>query len=153
MSAFERLLACAGRWHGPNRVQTAPEEAAEDSQSTAVITRLLQDRFVRIDYTWSWQTTPQKGSFLIGHDPKSSAITAHWIDTFHNGHKVMACKGIARPDGILDVLGGYAAPPGPDWGWRITIAPDPPNRLEITMYNIHPTGQEDFGVQTTLVRA
>jgi hypothetical protein len=152
MTAFERLLACAGQWRGPNRVQTAPQEPVQNSESTASITPLLQNRFVRIDYNWSWHEASQEGSFLIGHDPKSSAVTAHWIDTFHNGHKVMACKGVIRPDGLMDVLGSYAVPPGPDWGWRITIAPDLPNRLEITMYNIHPNGDEDFAVQTTLVR-
>ena len=35
----------------------------------------------------------------------------------------MACEGAVEPDWAIAVHGSYAAPPGPDWGWRIFIRP------------------------------
>jgi hypothetical protein len=113
---------------------------------------MLAGRFVRIDQTWSWNGKPQDGSLLIGFQQDTHVVTAHWIDTFHMGNKVMACEGIVNHDGLLDVRGEYAAPPGPNWGWRITIDAKVPDRLEIKMYNIEPGGKEEFAVLATYSR-
>jgi hypothetical protein len=54
------------------------------------------------------------------------------------------------PDGrCLSVRGTYAAPPGPDWGWRIEIVPDT-HALRITHYSIHPDGTEDFAAEGSI---
>jgi hypothetical protein len=37
------------------------------------------------------------------------------------GDKVMTCRGPVQLDPLLSVRGYYAAPPGPDWGWRIDL--------------------------------
>jgi hypothetical protein len=86
---------------------------------------------------------------LIGYDPKANLATVHWIDTFHNGSKVMACTGTIDADGTVDVRGRYAAPPGPDWGWRIKILAPTHDRLQMEMYNIHPGGEEEIAVRAT----
>ena len=147
MNSLEKLLACAGVWHGTNLLQVSPDCAADESPSTVTVTPLLGGRFVRIEQNWAWQGSPQEGSLLIGYGSDSNTATGHWIDSFHNGHKVMACRGAIDLGGAVNVLGGYAAPPGPDWGWRITIAPQPPNRLDIVMYNIDPSGNEVWAVK------
>ncbi|HSK76202.1 MAG TPA: DUF1579 family protein, partial [Thermoanaerobaculia bacterium] len=99
-----------------------------------------------------YNEAPQEGSLLIGFNKKTETITAHWIDSFHNGNNVMACTG-PKPDGpSLSVQGSYAAPPGPDWGWRIRITPDG-DALRIVMHNLWPEGgQEDLAVEATYTR-
>lgn len=54
--------------------------------------------------------------------------------------------------GVIDVRGSYAAPPGPDWGWRFIIAPAQMS-LGLVMYNITPAGQEALAVEASYVRA
>lgn len=153
MTAIERLLTCEGQWRGTNRLQVSEADPPDDSPSTAIVTPVLNGRFVRIDQTWAWREKPQAGSFLIGFQEESRTVTTHWIDSWHMGAKVMACQGLARPDGVLDLRGTYAAPPGPDWGWRIMINAATAGRLEITMFNVEPDGTEQFAVRATYSRA
>jgi hypothetical protein len=66
------------------------------------------------------------------------------------GSKVMACSGRVTDDGGFDVRGSYAAPPGPDWGWRITMAAVPKSRIEVVMFNVDPAGSaEQLAVRAT----
>lgn len=154
MSALEPLIACAGTWRGTNTLQDPNTNLPDDSPSTATVTPLLGGRFVRIDYTWSYQDTPHDGSMLIGNYVKGRTITVHWVDSMHMGQKVMACEGPAPEDGpTLSVRGSYTAPPGPDWGWRIDITPEA-DKLRITMFNIWPEGApEDLAVQAVYSRS
>ena len=84
---------------------------------------------------------------LVGCQDDGKVISAHWIDTFHMGRKVMACMGGLREDGTLDVRGSYTAPPGKDWGWRITVTANPGRELRIVMHNIDPQGKEELAVE------
>jgi len=59
----------------------------------------------------------------------------------------MGCLGAAVGGEIL-LLGTYAAPPGPDWGWCISIATGEGERLNITMYNVEPGGIETLAVES-----
>jgi hypothetical protein len=68
------------------------------------------------------------------------------------GDKVMACRGAVSNRGEISVLGSYAAPTGPDWGWRIVITPDEGQSLRIVMFNISPDGQEELAVETDYTR-
>lgn len=152
MSALDGLLACGGSWRGTNRLQDPHTNLPEDSSSMATVAPVLAGRFVRIDYTWSYQGKPQEGSLLIGYEAKTSTVTAYWIDTWHMSDKVMVCPGIASEKGELTVLGSYAAPPGPDWGWRISITPDNGKGFRIVMFNIEPGGREYFAVESHYTR-
>jgi hypothetical protein len=145
MSILDTLSTCAGHWRGTNRLLDPTHNLAEDSAGTAAVTPLLGGRFVRLDYTWEYQGKPQEGSLLIGFDPKTETASAHWIDSWHMGRQVMACSGTGG-DGRLAVTGSYAAPPGPDWGWRIEITPEGEG-LVLVMYNIWPEGREDLAVE------
>ncbi|HEX2076620.1 MAG TPA: DUF1579 family protein [Longimicrobium sp.] len=151
MSAFDRLIAAAGSWRGTSTLQDPHAGLADESASTATVTPVLDGRFVRIDYTWSYRGTPQEGSLLIGFQKKAGTATAHWIDSFHNGDKVMACSGPAS-DGAVTVRGSYAAPPGPDWGWRIDVTPGG-DTLRIVHHNVWPEGKEELAVDSTYTRA
>jgi hypothetical protein len=144
---MDRLLKCGGEWRGTSTLQDPEMGLQPDtSESTLTVSALLDGRFVRIDYTWSYRDKPQSGSMLIGLQTKSGVATVHWIDSWHNGEQVMACEG-GVPDGTIDVRGSYSAAPGPDWGWRIVITPDPPASLAIVMHNIWPEGREELAVE------
>jgi hypothetical protein len=66
--------------------------------------------------------------------------------------KIMSCAGRAA-EGSAELSGSYAAPPGPDWGWRITIRSVSPNELTIVMRNTSPEAQEDLPVQIEYTRS
>lgn len=152
MSMLEKLMAYTGSWRGNNRLQDPNTNAPEDSLTTATIIPVLGGQFIRMDYTWEYLGKPQAGSLLIGYEAEAEVVTAHWIDTWHMSDKVMACRGGASNNGEISVLGSYAAPPSPDWGWRIIITPDEGQRLRIVMFNILPDGQEELAVETDYTR-
>jgi hypothetical protein len=144
------LADCAGRWAGSNRLQDPPAGILADSPGTAALTPILFGRFLRLDYTWEYRGKPHEGSLLLGGD--SAMATGHWIDSWHMGDVVMALRGTTATDGSVSVRGSYAAPPGPDWGWRIDVVPAP-DRLRMVMYNISPDGHEELAVEATYTRA
>jgi hypothetical protein len=153
VSGLGQLSACAGNWRGTNRLQDPEANAPVDSPSTATVARVLGGRFIRVDYTWAYRGAPQEGSLLIGHDKKANVATAHWIDTWHMGAKVMACQGSADDTGTISVRGSYAVPPGPNWGWRTVVTPNPGRSLRIVMHNIWPDGREELAVDATYTKA
>lgn len=152
MSALDGLIACTGSWRGTSTLQDPHAGIAEESPATANVTPVAQGRFVRLDYTWEYQGKPQDGSLLIGFDPKADKVSAHWIDSWHMGRQVMACEGKGPSGATISVLGSYAAPPGPDWGWRTEITAEDGNSLRVVMYNIWPEGREDLATEAVYTR-
>jgi hypothetical protein len=148
-SVLDALFASEGHWVGKSRLHYPPSGAPDDSSSTVMVAPVAGGRFIRLDYTWAYQKAPQEGSLLIGHE--SSEATAIWIDTWHMGDKAMVCKGSVEAGGQVTVRGSYAAPPGPDWGWRIVIKPDA-RTLHIVMHNITPKGEEQLAVEADYAR-
>ena len=149
---MDRLIEAAGEWSGTSLLQDPGMNLeARTTSSGLTITPLMGGRFVRIDYTWSYDGKPQWGSMLVGHQKAAGTHTVHWIDSWHNGESVMACSGPAR-NGAIAVRGSYPAPPGPDWGWRIDLEPAS-DALRIVMHNVSPDGQEELAVEGHYRRA
>ena len=65
----------------------------------------------------------------------------------------MPCTGHPTSAGGFSVVGSYAAPPGPDWGWRVTIEPAQDDRFALVMHNITPDGKEHLAVEAAFSRA
>jgi hypothetical protein len=152
MDAFDILLNCSGTWQGHNRVQVEATDPIHESPSQLTVTPLLKDTFIRLDQTWSWKNEPQSGSMLIGYNRKSNEATIHWIDTWHNGTRVMPLTGSFDPQGILIARGSFPVAEGPDWGWRIQIHTEA-EHLKIAMFCMNPqTNQADGGVWSDFVR-
>jgi hypothetical protein len=150
MAGTVSFLGWAGDVAGLIHLLESPDAAGEDSRSTLEIGPALGERFVHLDQRWSYHGKPQQGTLLVGFDPESNIASVHWIDTWHMGHKVMACSGRMTDHGGVDVRGSYAAPPGPDWGWRITIDAVPKTRIDIMMFNVNPAdGGEQLAVRGT----
>ena len=152
MSGLEGLAACAGEWRGTSTLQYPMNSIADESPSTATVTPVIGGRFVRVDYTWAYQGAPHEGSLLIGYEKKADLATACWLDGFHNSDRVMVCTGGIAELGGVSVRGSYAAPPGPDWGWRIDVVPDG-DTLRIIHHNVWPEGKEELAVESVYTRA
>ena len=152
MAVPERLIACKGRWNGVNTLHDPHTKAPDESASTAIVTPLLKGTFLRLDYTWEYDGEPQDGSLLIGGVAAEGVATAHWVDTWHMGEDVLACTGERRDHGGISVCGTYAAPPGPDWGWRIELIPQDGDALRIQMFNVTPDGVEAPAVEAAYRR-
>lgn len=144
MNGFDNLLKCSGSWRGMNRLKVTPDDPVDESSSQLIVTPILRNTFIRLDQTWSWKTEPQSGSLLIGHDPQTQSASIHWIDTWHNGTKVMLLIGEFNAKGVLIARGHFAVKDSPDWGWRIEIqiAQD---LLKIDMFCINPAGPTEVG--------
>jgi hypothetical protein len=147
-AAFARLK---GEWTGTNRMWPAPQTPAQQSDTTALVATAAQNRFLTIGYTWAEDGHPQDGFILLGADAGGDAVEASWVDSWHMGDKLMTCQGELRND-IASVKGTYAAPPGPDWGWRIVVQPEGADAFMMTMYNVSPDGAEEKAVEARYTR-
>lgn len=153
MNPLDALSACAGTWRGTSTLQDPHTGVAAESPSTASVRAAPGG--VRLDYTWSYQGKPQQGSILFGIDDDAGAVTARLTDTWHTGNQPMAFSSPNPGGPTLSVRGTYAAPPGPDWGWRIDVTPDG-DKLRVVMYNVWPQeqgGKEDLAVEAVYKRA
>jgi hypothetical protein len=58
---------------------------------------------------------------------------------------IMVCDATGG-GGVVSLRGSYAAPPGPDWSWRIEIEAEGVSFLLVRMFNITPLGEEALAV-------
>lgn len=147
MSGLALLIACAGSWQGTNQLQNPNTGEPEVSPSHLTVTPILKESFVRLDYDWGYRDTPQEGSLLVGLQDEAAEYTGHWVDTWHMSHRVMVCRGKAEPSADISVQGSFAAPSGPDWGWRIDIRPQAGERLRLVMHSLSPKGKDYLAVE------
>ena len=147
MSGLDFLRSLNGSWSGDNRLWLEPGKPPFASKTAATVIHILGGRFVRLDYTWSFDGEEQAGSYLFGYESKSELVTAAWIDSWHNGERLMLCRGGVGENGSVNVLGFYPAPTGPDWGWRTIIEPADSGPFRLQMYNILPTGEAFLAVE------
>ncbi|HYP27065.1 MAG TPA: DUF1579 family protein [Blastocatellia bacterium] len=145
MSVPESLNKLVGNWTGTSRLYRPwlpPETSESVSESTASVALAARGKFAAVEYTWAVDGEPQEGFLLLGCENGDDQVTSVWIDSWHMSDKSLACVGKADASGAVSVLGSYSAPPGPDWGWRTVISPEPDGSFAIIMYNISPEGEE-----------
>ena len=151
MKFEEFRSAVIGEWRGTKQLYLAPPpEPAVSSPSQLSVRSIAGDSFLQFNYDWIYKDEAQSGVLLFGCDEQQAA-TAAWVDSFHMSSKIMFCTGAAT-DGSAELRGSYEAPPGPDWGWRITIRSVSATELQIVMHNIWPEGQVDLAVQIDYTR-
>jgi hypothetical protein len=139
-----------GTWVGENRLWFSGQPPRV-SQTRLLIAPVAAGKFFRVDYTWEYEATPQDGSILFGYDGARAVVTAVWVDSWHMGEKFMLCEGAAEEPAVT-VRGTYAAPPGPDWAWRIAISASG-QELAMRMWNISPEGKEELAVEAVYGRS
>ena len=147
MTIMDDLNFLAGKWEGNNLVWESLDQEPYESKTSAKVTPVAMGKFLRIDYTWSLENEPQEGSLLVGQEESNQAVSAIWVDSWHNGDKMMACQGGVETNGSVNLLGSYAVQSGPDWGWRIVVEPGGIDSFRIFMYNINPQGVEELAVE------
>ena len=148
------LAPLAGAWVGINRLWFLPTDPPFESATTLALEPVAQGVVTLIRYTWSHDGAPQAGVILVPHaatTPEQDALT--WIDSFHTGGTFTHFRGGLTDGGGLSVLGAYAAPEGPPWGWRITLEPDEGEAITLRMYNITPEGEEMLAVEAGYTRS
>jgi hypothetical protein len=150
MASIDSVIKLAGTWTGTNRLWMMPGDPVRESASTATVTPVAKGGFARIDYTWSFEGKPHEGSLLVGIDKAKGRAIAVFCDSWHMSETFMVCEG-DEVGGTISVTGSYAAPPGPDWGWRTVIEPAD-DAFRLAMYNIEPDGEEALAVETVFSR-
>ncbi len=152
MNITERFGGLAGDWKGSNvlHVPWMPEPVKR-SDSKAAIRSKMNGQFLSIEYTWSFEGEPQEGMLILGVDPRSDAVQAVWTDSWHSKEVLMLCNGSFTDEGGISVLGHYAVPDHPDWGWRTDIIQSP-DGFRYVMYNVTPEGAEQIAVETDFTR-
>lgn len=143
--------ALDGKWSGVNRLWLSPGETARLSDSTAVLKSIAAGQILLVAYTWAEEGLPQSGTLVVNRSA-DGALEAYWADSWHMRHEIMACRGTGAEEGSLAVQGTYAAPPGPDWGWKIVLEATTGDTWRMRMYNLPPEGQEDLAVEMALSR-
>ena len=151
MTLQEQLATLSGTWEGTKHLWLRPGDPARLSPSVASVRSVAQGRFTVLEYTWADEGKPQDGVLLIGQESPSAPVVASWIDSWHMGGRIMTCEGTSTPDGF-SVQGTYAAPPGPDWGWRIAVRFEPDQTFTFLMTNITPDGVEAPAVEVRYTR-
>lgn len=143
----------SGEWKGTKRLYLSGESGPEiSSRSRMTIAKVARDTLLMLDYTWKYEGLPHEGVLLVCHDEKANVATAAWGDSWHMNARLMHCIGAIETDNKFSMLGSYAAPPGPDWGWAIEIIVRDMNTLEIVMQNISPEGEHFLAVRAEFAR-
>jgi hypothetical protein len=148
--AFQRLV---GEWSGSSRLHRDwlnPPDVS-DSPSTATVALVAKGKFLTISYTWAMDGTSHEGFMLLGKEGKTTEVNVSWVDSFHMSGKPLNSVGSIDGDRI-EVLGSYAAPPGPDWGWRTVLTTDGASSFEIVMYNVEPDAEPTVAYRNRYTR-
>lgn len=148
----DKLWELVGEWGGTNAVYLTPEAQPEKSQTTARVYPTAMGKFLVIAYNWAFANEQQEGLLLLGAEGTNGTLTASWIDSFHNGDRIMLCSGILKPDSPFIVIGSYPAPPGPDWGWKLALELEGEANFALRMFNITPDGLEYLAVEAIYTR-
>ena len=146
MSDSTKLGRLSGSWSGKSSLYLFPGDPVRESQSQATFEMSECVKVATIRYDWSYEGKPQDGVMVIREESQGEDVQISWIDSFHTAGKFMNFQHDDQHKGVVAVRGSYAAPPGPDWGWRIVIDSDDDDQFKLTMFNITPDGQEALAV-------
>ncbi len=152
MATLSGLNELAGVWKGIKHLRLSPNDSVRTSESKAEVAGLAHDQFNEIRYTWSDEGHIQEGRLILGQIPGKNTVEAVWFDTWHSPNRFMICEGRIGNDGILSIRGTYPAPPGPDWGWEISIESIDSNGFRLLMHNVSPKKEKYKAVEVLYER-
>jgi len=145
------LLALAGAWEATNQLWFMPGTPVHESESALTVTPVVGDAVTMLRYTWSHEGAAHEGVMLV-RDVSTAPPNVVWYDSFHTGGSFMVLGNGTRMETVITATGSYAAPTGPDWGWRIEVHTSEVAGPLIRHYNILPDGQEALAVQAQYTR-
>ncbi|MEZ5992705.1 MAG: DUF1579 domain-containing protein [Planctomycetota bacterium] len=147
--AHALLASMVGEWQGVAKTWFEPGKLGDESPITGNTRLALDGMFLLHEYEGTLMGGPMKGLAIIGRSLGEQQWQVAWIDSVHNGTRIMHSVGEKdAPADKTNVFGTYPAGDGsPDWGWRTTLEMRTPDNLVITHYNITPEGEESPGVE------
>jgi hypothetical protein len=106
-----------GERTGTYEFRMMPTDEFQGGASTASVTGAARGRAVLVAYTWEHaQDGPQEGTLMLGLPGEDGAVTAAWVDSWHQ-RDVVLLTGTGSPHGATV---GYEYAPG--WTWEIAVA-------------------------------
>lgn len=93
-----------------------PDDDFDEGTSTVAVDDAASGRAVLVTYTWTHPADgPQTGTLLLGVPGDDGAVSAAWVDSWHQ-RDVVALTGMSTPTGAVV---GYEYAPG--WTWEIEV--------------------------------
>ena len=155
MAVPKPIIKLVGSWKGSSRLNLSwlPEgEQIKVSTSSMQVKTDKGSNYATITYTWVYENESQSGTLIIAAS-ESGTASCGWSDSWHQNSGVLALTGSTTDDGNTGVTGSYGdGQGGPDWGWRIEIAPTNEQNLSFRMFNIDPDGIETWAVEAVYQR-
>jgi hypothetical protein len=145
------LQQIAGTWTGNYQLWMKPDAPPVESPTRLAISVNPSGRYATLAYDWTYDGRTCDGVLVVVLNGKGRSATASWVDTFHMSDAFMVSRGTVA-GARVDMRGSYAAPPGPDWGWRTVVEADAHDTLRVVMYNVTPEGQEARAVEAIYQR-
>ena len=142
----------AGNWTGNYQLWLDPSAPPVESPTRLEIAVNESGRYATLAYHWSHDGRACDGVLVVVLNGKGRSATASWVDTFHMSDSFMVSRGTVAGSRV-DMRGSYAAPAGPDWGWRTVVEADAHDALRVLMFNVTPDGQEARAVEAVYHRA
>lgn len=145
------LLELVGRWTGNKWLWRTPSEPPKVSPASAAIVPVARGKFVRVDYSWSIDGTPQEGTLLAGFDAHQGIVSGAWVDSWHMGDRLLACAGTLSSPSVFSMTGSCADAPGPSV-WSITIERGDGRSFTVRVYSVSPEGHKDMTMEAIFKR-
>ena len=161
--SFPPLSSLQGEWTGRSQVWFDPTQGPnDDSAMRATVRELPLHKMLEINYSGAFGDKDLEGRFLIAWSGMEREMQVSWIDSFHNGRRIMHCRSerLAEDSGFgfpFEVKGSYPADgEGSCWGWklRFSLENSPESgfqRLLIEHFNLMP-GSEDQPMKAVLMQ-
>jgi hypothetical protein len=140
------LARLSGHYRGATRTYLDPG-APEESEDAIHAQPLLGGRWLRLTWFGSVAGKPRQGELTWGFHRDGGEYELSWADTFHTGTALLVSRGKPREDGVISVLGEYAA--GSErWGWRTELV-HAGRSFALRAFNISPAGQEELAIESS----
>lgn len=143
MNPFRDLV---GSWAGACAFRLMPEDELSSADSAATSAVEAAGWGWSLRYTWVHpEDGEQSGLLLVASPDDDGAITAAWLDSWHQKPSLQSFSGTVD-DGMVDLAAEYA----PGWTWRISVGPGhgpqagAGRELRMVMHNVVPAGRGDF---------